>query len=434
MKKVLEKINNTLSLQVYQILRYGMFFLSGVVFTRSGLSLSSIGEYETFIFIAGAFSFFGISAIINSTLSSFHAHPTHKSPFFFNIFMFMLLFGGVLSLLIWQLPQLAHAILRVDLGIFESRLLAIYLLFSAPAYLLEYVYLLKNKAISILTYGIFSFTLHILLVIVPVLVFGEIQYAFIGLVVTAFIKFCWVIRLVYKYSVFKWDGPIMRHQVRATIPLALASFLSGCGDYIDGVLVSNYYDKSVFAIFRYGARELPLSMLLANAMSMSLLPQIASNAQATYAQIKKKSLKLMHYLFPISMILMLVSHFLYSHIFNTSFSTSAQIFNIYLLLIFSRLIFPQTIVMGLGKSNIIFIASLIEICINIVASLFLMQWFGLFGIAFGTILAFYSEKLFLILWLKGKAHIHPVEYIPIIPLLSYSIILWSLFLLENKYF
>jgi len=57
------------------------------------------------------------------------------------------------------------------------------------------------------------------------------------------------------------------------------------------------------------------------------------------------------WLFPLSGIMMIVSHRVFPVIFNVNFSGSATIFNIYLLLIVSRLLFPQIILIGLQKNK-----------------------------------------------------------------------------------
>jgi hypothetical protein len=47
-------------------------------------------------------------------------------------------------------------------------------------------------------------------------------------------------------------------------------------DVVDGWFVSRYYEAEDFAIFRYGARELPFSSVLYNSISVAMIPFIVS--------------------------------------------------------------------------------------------------------------------------------------------------------------
>ncbi|MDP2336448.1 MAG: hypothetical protein Q8N05_08375 [Bacteroidota bacterium] len=55
--------------------------------------------------------------------------------------------------------------------------------------------------------------------------------------------------------------------------------LSGSGQYIDGFIITAWFDDATFAVFRYGARKFPLVIiLLANAFSSSVLPGFANRS------------------------------------------------------------------------------------------------------------------------------------------------------------
>ena len=147
----------------------------------------------------------------------------------------------------------------------------------------------------------------------------------------------------------------------------------------------------------------------------------------TLQEIKSYSTKLMHGLFPLSIVMLALTHWLFPVIFNAGFRESATIFNIYLLLITSRLIFPQTILIGLKKTNAIALASLLEIILNVSLSLWFVVLWGLPGIAYGTIAAYLFEKLFLVFYLVKKTGISPGNYLNISLHLVYSLLLLTVF-------
>ncbi|MEI6817221.1 MAG: polysaccharide biosynthesis C-terminal domain-containing protein, partial [Bacteroidota bacterium] len=164
------------------------------------------------------------------------------------------------------------------------------------------------------------------------------------------------------------------------------------------------------------------------------IPIIAStNLKESLTQIKEKSTRLMHLLFPITIVLLMSSKWLYPVVFNAQFIDSATIFNVFLMLIISRLVFPQTILIGLRKTRIIMIAAFIEIIINVVSSLILLRYFGIIGVAMGTIVAYFSEKLILILYNYFFLKIKPADYFSIPILAIYSILLISCYFLVQYY-
>ena len=72
--------------------------------------------------------------------------------------------------------------------------------------------------------------------------------------------------------------------------------------------------------------------------------------------------------------------------------STPSIFNVFLLVIISRLIFPQTILIAFGKTKMVLLISVLETILNIILSVIFVQYFGLIGIAFGTFLAYLFEK------------------------------------------
>jgi len=118
-----------------------------------------------------------------------------------------------------------------------------------------------------------------------------------------------------------------------------------------------------------------------------------------------------------------VSHWAFPIVFNVSFQQSATIFNIYLLLIVSRLLFPQTILIGLQKTRLIMWASFLEIIVNVSASLIFVRIWGLPGVAYGTVVAYIFEKCLLMVFVSRSCNIPVSSYLNISRHLVYSLLL-----------
>jgi O-antigen/teichoic acid export membrane protein len=260
------------------------------------------------------------------------------------------------------------------------------------------------------------------LVILPAFTILSFEYSIVGLVTATFLRFLWLIVLLIKNKTFIFSLEKQILLLKNSLPLILSSFIAGSIPYIDGIIVSNYYDNNTFAIFRYGSRELPISVLLANTFSNAMLPVISKSPETLIVlnDLKNKSLQLIHILFPISIVLIVVSKYLFEFMFNPMFVQSSSIFNVMLLLVIPRLVFPQAILIAKKYQKYTLLASIIEWMSKLILSFILMKIFNIFGIALATFFAFTIEKVVLAFFVFIKLKIKPNIYIPIKWLTFYS--------------
>ncbi len=437
MKYINKHVNNISGLQFFQLLRFGTLFLIGILFAKSNLSPKDIGTYETLVFIAGGVSFFWVSGFLQSFISlfnnnnTFKENKTEKSPEIFNTSLIFLFFSICAFLFVFFFKNYIAKVFVQNENIPYVNYLLWYILLSNLGFLIEYIYLVKNKPKKIIIYGGLTFFVQFLIVGFPPLLGYGIEVCLLGLIGISIVRLIWLFILVLKYSSFKFSFTYIKEHISIGLPLVLSVFLSGSAQYIDGIIISNRYDETVFAVFRYGARELPIVVLLANAFSNAMLPVFSktNNLKQALLTIKSKSKRLMHFLFPITILLILTSNYFYPIIFNSNFSESAGVFNVYLLLIVSRLVFPQTILIGLKKTKFILFVTVIELVINVVLSLILIKYFEIIGVAIATVIAFFIEKLILIIFNYKYLKIKPSKYIPIPWHIFYSLITVFIYLI-----
>ena len=433
-------IGNIPGLQLFQLLRFATFFIISIVLTKSDLSLKDIGAWEMFIFAASLLSFFWVTGIIQSLLPLYHRNRTYrkmgdngegKSPEVFNAFILLSLF----SLIVFLTGFSVKGIINVP-GFTGNvpyiNLLLLYILLSNPVCLIEYIYLLNNRSYRIFQYGTYTFSAQLILVIAPLLMGKDIVWSIYGLLAITGVRWIWLIILLRRYSEMKISVPFIKEHLYLGAPLILSSLISGSGQYIDGLIITAWFeDPAKFAIFRYGAKEFPLSMMMATGLSNAMLPLFSNRPQMSESlkMIKEKSEKLMHFLFPASMVFMIFARWLFPRMFTPDFIRSADVFLIYLLLTIPRLVFPQTILIGRKRTRITLISAVLAQVINIPLSLFLVQYYGVAGVAVATVGVYILEKVFLSAHIWYKMKINPSEYIPLKTLLVYSILLISLFVL-----
>ena len=416
-------VSNAAGLQVFGILRFVVFLIISIVFTKIGLSKEEIGLFEISVFIASVATFFWVTGLMqsflplyksNKTFSNNPANLQSKSPEIFNIYILLLLFSITIFIIGLSIQNnfsvFGHKgsvpLLNVTLWL---------ILLSSPANLVEYIYMLRNQSGNTLSYAYLTFSLQLALVLVPAVLGYGVIWSLRGLVIIAIIRNIWLITLIINYAEFKISFKFMKEVLFLAVPIILSTLISGSSQYIDGLVVSTHYSAEGFAIFRYGAKELPLVVMLAAGLSHAMLIEFndKDNFSNTLKTIRKKSLRIMHMMYPLSIIMLIFAKPIFKTIFSPEFTRSADVFVVYLLSITSRLLFPHTLLIGMKKTRIILWVSIFEFIVNISLSLWLVEVYGVVGVALATIIAYLLSKFALIIYNYFKLNIKPSEYIPL---------------------
>ncbi|MDX2001176.1 MAG: polysaccharide biosynthesis C-terminal domain-containing protein [Chitinophagales bacterium] len=416
------------AMQAFQLLRFGGQMLVNILLTKSALGLRDIGLFDTFLFVTTSISFFWIAGITNSLMALYPKREgEERKLFLFNAFFLLVIANlliciafGVFSnqLMSWVYPE----------GEFPHKwLLLLFLLFNNPSFLIEHILYLEGKPKLLFIYGTGVMLINVFLVLLPVWLGYGLQGALLGLVVFAILKFVLLLAVLTRNARFQVQPAMFKEHSYIALPLALSIFVSGAGDLVDGYLVSTHFDKGVFAIFRYGARELPFAIMLANAFSTAAILHVAKDLETSLPFIKQRARQMMHLLFPITIILMLTSKWLYVWVFRDEFVSSAPVFNIYLLLLVSRMVFPQTILNGLKQTRPILIFALMEISLNVLLSIVFIQWWGILGVACATVISSYFDKACLVSYNWIKNGITPTTYIDLRWWLAYTVLLFFVY-------
>jgi O-antigen/teichoic acid export membrane protein len=434
-------IDNISGLQLFQLMRFTIFLIVSIVFTKSHLTRAEIGSWEMFLFIAGLLSFFWVTGIIQSLLPLYHRNKTYhkmgdngtgKSPEIFNAFL-LLCFFSLLFFVLGHSVKNSFSVFHFTGNVPYLNLLLLYLLLSSPVCLIEYIYLLNNRSYRIFQYGLYTFSLQLVLIITPVLFGKGIIWSIYGLLAVTAVRWVWLLILLRRYTEMKISGKFMKEHLYLGLPLILTMLISGSAQYTDGIIVSAVYrDPGWFAWFRYGAKEFPLVLMLANGLSNAMLPEFSTRSimKESLARIKAKSKNLMHICFPATMVIMIFARWIYPRMFTPEYQKSADIFLVYSLLVIPRLVFPQTVIVGRKKTHITLIAAVLEIALNIPLSLMMIKLgYNIVGVAFATFIVYLVGKVFLAGYLWIKMNIKPSEYIPLKIYMVYSSLLVLLFIL-----
>ena len=438
------KINNVSALQTFQFLRFFCFLVISIYFTKVPLSGGDIGSWEKLLFISGALSFFWVTGILQSFLplsqrnKAFmqHRRIDGKSPELFNAFILLLVFSIAFALLI--LLMYGYGTIHTETPkIPYPGWLIIYFIFSNSSALIEHIFLIQDRPLHIFWYGIISTIIQIFAVCVPIMLGMGIVSAILGLIIVSMLRFLFLLVLLFRYAEFKLSIPFILNNLYVGYPIMFSALLSGSTQYVDSLVATIAFDAKDFAIFRYGCKELPFVVMMTSGLHNALIPafSVRKNIPGVLAEIKRRSLRQMHFLFPLTILVMIFSQALFRWLFNPEFIKGAGVFMIYQLMIISRVVFPQTILIGLKKTQILMWAAFIQILLNIPLAFFLVHVkYGLNGIALSSCLLHILEKLILMWYNYRKLGVPPKMYTPINWYIFYSVLIGIIFvLIDHKW-
>lgn len=402
------ELNKFNSLQIFQFLRFGSMFLISILLAKitysqftSGFGTLILSKHEMLMLLSSSLTFFWISSITNTLIPFYHASDEEKQKrILFNAFAILTIFSLIAAIITAIVGFVKYP---KDADLFQMFALVVFL--NTPTYIADYIFYLKGKYRSLLIWGALTFFFHIVLLCVPIYMKQTLNLAINLLVILSLIKFNYTIILLMKYSIISFHTRLIMEFMKKVMPFMFSILLAGSMDYINSYIVEYYFSAIDFAVFRYGAKELPIFLILANSLSNIYSGEIANfNKNNDLAmgleKLKASSTKLMRWLFPSTILLMLVSKHFYELAYNQDLVQGYKIFNIYLLLIISRMLFPQTVIMGLMKNRIFYLVSSNYLILNCILSFWFIGIWGIEGIAYATVIAFMVEKILLVVYCK----------------------------------
>lgn len=427
------KLSANTSLQIFSALQFGAAALLGILLAKSGLPTAQISVYEALIFIASLYCFFWIVGGQNALLQLFpKLQEAEKPAALFSTYVLFTLAGWVTAASLFFSQSLVHQYLTNLAELPHLDLLVVFMAFHCPGFLIHLYYLLLKKYRQIVAFAVMSFSLQVAAVVLPLFFGATLRESVWGLVAWAVFRFCWGWVLIARHARWRWDVVFVKNYLPLVLPLLLLGLIGKGAEYASGLIVSTLFeDQKAFAIFRYGARELPLAVLMVGALATSLLPQVVENEALGLQRIKAATRRLSHLLYPLSILSILLSPWLFPLLFNPDFTASAAVFNTFTLLLTSRILLPQVVLMARQRNYVATLAAAIELILIIVLGLVLGKTFGLAGVAFATVIAFFIERIILMTYCYRAFGIAPSAYMDVRNYLIYNGLLLAAYIVST---
>jgi O-antigen/teichoic acid export membrane protein len=215
---------------------------------------------------------------------------------------------------------------------------------------------------------------------------------------------------------FSWRGIRGRclDLLKFGVPLALTGLAGMLAFQFDRLVVSRDFSAALYAVYSVGAVELPISVLVQQAVNSTLMPaltrhylagDIAGMAALWRRAVRRSSLVLL----PTFVFFMLTAPAAVRVLYGASYAESAVMFRIYLFLVPLRVATYGIITQAIGRTRINLVGSFVFLGTNAILVLALVGPMGLPGPAVATVAAttglaaFYLVRLRRVLNLSIRA-------------------------------
>lgn len=380
---------------------------------KAGWPKEKVAIYELLFFAAHLLSFAWSTGVNNALLAYY---PTldegRKKIMLFNAGLLLMILSVIVASVFWVFNEPILYLLTDHQELPYTEWITLYLICSPAAVLIQAIYLLRSEPNKITHYTHSIFILQIGLIIFAIFGFGTVEALVVSIAIWSLIKFIWLLMILIRHSQFQFDSVLFRSFGWFAIPLILQFVLSNGMEYVDGIIVNQYFSAADFPVFRYGSRELPITVILVVSLSSAMIPLAVKHLDSTLKEIKSRTRKLMHVLFPLSIVFILISPFIYTYVYSRDYIASAQLFNIYLLILTTRILLPQVVMYARQRNGALLVMTFIELIINVSLSIWWAQSFGLAGIAYATVVANICHTLMMIVYNKVSLQVSPTSYIP----------------------
>ncbi len=384
-------------LQIYNLMKTAGIVVVSIIFAKLIPNPLIINNWETTLLLGTGFTFFYVSGLGYTLISFIKQYKNEHWPVIFkNTFVLLLIFSCFSIILILLT---ANYVPSISLPFSVLIFFCIYIIGNVCSTVVEYIYFLNKSYEKLLAWGVFNFIMFVLAPTVPLILGYSFIYSMYALAAFGIFKFGITLRLIglsFNYKQLSYLKPLLIFNWPVIISLLFGTGYIYCANFILKTTVS----VTDFNLFRYGSREFPLFIVMANSFSIVLGGITAEkfNNLNYWEEIKKYHLRLMHQLFPLACVLMLSSKYVFQLVYSDSFIPAYTIFNILMLTIIARVLFPQSLLMGKGKTRYAFYSALVEFIIGIALVFILTPKYGITGAACALVLAYITEKIILIIF------------------------------------
>lgn len=184
------------------------------------------------------------------------------------------------------------------------------------------------------------------------------------------------------------------------VPVGLARLFGTISQQLDQYIVSQRFDPETFAVYVTGAMEVPVITIVTGALSSVLLPRLSAHFKRGERRemgllwrgmMERSSLILL----PVMWGVLSLGDELIICLFSSPYRAAAVPFKIYALLLPLKCAVYGSVLIASGLARWVTLSALVGLTLNIILSLLMIDWLGVNGPAWATVLTAYLSTALL---------------------------------------
>ncbi|MDD5063950.1 MAG: oligosaccharide flippase family protein [Phycisphaerae bacterium] len=403
---------------LFQGLTQATQLIIGIVLVRL-ISKETLGSYRQVLLVYGLLT--GILTIqIESSL--YYFLPKYGPEKRRNLVAQTLLITGIISLLTGLAMFFSAGLFAKQFN--NPEIAPLIKIFACFPFFDRIVQLIPSFLISLdkaLFSGLYSMFNSILMILTVVMIFalgyGIAEALWSKILIGAIFAVIGTLMMIYFSPFGQWhiNKSLLLEQLNYCWPLMATTTIGIVNLKLDGILISYYFSKEVYAVYSTGALELPLIALFTASLSSAIMPNMVVEAEKgrllnslnLWHEATRKSSLL---IFPTFAFFLVCGYDFIVLMYTQAYSQAAWPFLIYLARLPIRVAIYGAIFRAIGYTKPIAIAALLSFIVNAFVSVILLfagrhGFLSYIGPSIGTFCGSLAAVLFMLVVLRRKINV-----------------------------
>jgi hypothetical protein len=247
------KLDSVKAFQLAGILRQLASLLTGIILAHSGFSVKEIGSYEYVLFFVTTASFFWVNGILQYFMArSNQSNEPHPERTVTQLLILLALVSVVVL-------NFLHFSAIAPLNIRVLWLVSLLLMFNVPSLFIEQILYRQNSIVVQVSLSVGFLAIQIIFLLSMLFFKLPFENVYNILLILALCKFIFLVTFTKAYIFNKGLFQKLLKIFKTALPFIGYFIITGMASIVDGWIIKfRWHDEGMFAIYKYGARDLPL--------------------------------------------------------------------------------------------------------------------------------------------------------------------------------
>ena len=286
--------------------------------------------------------------------------------------------------------------------------------------ILDHIFIIEGKANYSLVYFSFDKIIRLILILSFVIIFNQVFYAIISILIYYFIKFILLIFYLFKtynISLKNIDKQFLKSQIIYAGPLFISEIIGKIGSSADRLLLIFLLSSAEFAIYSIGSFRIPMITILYTSVGDTLMPKLSefskNNSILGAHSLWKKMIRYNSmFTIPTVLYFIIVAPEFITFLFTDQYFDSILIFQLTLSTFLIQMLGHGYILRAFAKTGQILKANLIRTIISLILGYFLIINLGIIGAALIYIISFNINAFIQLYKSKTVLDVSTREFLP----------------------